>query len=190
MNFCNNCGHKLQIEIPDGDNRERYICEECKTIHYQNPKIVTGCIPIWEEKILLCKRAIEPKYGLWTAPAGFMENGETTYEGAVRETLEEANARVKVGMLYLTVNLPLINQVYMLFLADLLDLNFSAGEESLDVDLFSYEQVPWNSLAFPTITLALKNYFSDRGDGIFRQRMADIQRDSNEESGYKISLLD
>tara|TARA_Y100001935_G_C17158886_1_gene434253 strand:- start:273 stop:851 length:579 start_codon:yes stop_codon:yes gene_type:complete len=190
MKFCNECGYELLLSIPKGDNRERFVCGNCQAVHYQNPKIVTGCLPIWDKKILLCKRAIEPRYGLWTVPAGFMENGETTHAGAVRETFEEANAKVEIGKLYLTVNLPLINQVYMLFLAKLIDLDFSAGEESLEVDLFSYEDIPWSELAFPTVTLALENYFKDLENGIFIQRMADIEKDSKEEGGYKITLLD
>ena len=149
MKFCSQCGAGVRVGIPGGDNRERHICDNCGTIHYHNPKIVAGCIPSWKGKVLLCRRAIEPRHGLWTVPAGFMENGETTYQGAARETLEEANARVDVQGLYLTVNLPRINQVYLLFRARLLDLDFSAGEESLEVALFAPEQVPWKELAFP-----------------------------------------
>jgi ADP-ribose pyrophosphatase YjhB (NUDIX family) len=122
-------------------------------------------------------------------PAGFMENGETTYQGAARETLEEANARVDVQELYLTVNLPRINQVYMLFRAQLLDLDFSAGEESLEVDLFSREQVPWEDLAFPTVAVALQQFFQDRDSGRFVQRMADIERDDCDPLGYRVTLV-
>ena len=190
MKFCSLCGSGVRTGIPEGDNRERHICDNCGTIHYHNPKIVAGCIPVWEDKVLLCRRAIEPRHGLWTVPAGFMENGETTYQGAARETLEEANARVDIQGLYLTVNLPRINQVYMLFRAQLLDLDFSAGEESLEVELFTQEQVPWDALAFPTVALALKQFFKDREKGQFVQRMADIERDSEHPLGYRVTLFE
>ena len=117
MNFCNNCGARVERLIPPGDNLPRFVCARCGTIHYENPKIVVGCIPEWEKGILLCRRAIEPRHGLWTVPAGFMENGETTAQGALRETLEEANARVEMLGLYALFNIPHINQVYMLFRA-------------------------------------------------------------------------
>ena len=187
MKFCSNCGAEVRIGVPAGDNRERHICDQCGTIHYHNPKIVAGCIPTWEDKVLLCKRAIEPRYGRWTVPAGFMENGEATHEGAARETLEEANARVQVQELYFTVNLPHINQVYMLFRAQLQDLDFSAGEESLEVELFSQAQIPWEELAFPTVRVALEHFFADRERGHFPPRMADILRDPQEPLGYRVS---
>lgn len=151
----------MRIEVPNGDNRPRHVCLACGAIHYHNPKIVVGCIPVWENKILLCRRAIEPKYGLWTLPAGFMENGETTAEGAARETLEEAGARVDVLNLYSMISLPDINQVYLVFRAKLLHLDFVAGEESLDAGLFSEAEIPWHQLAFPTIERTLKLYFDD-----------------------------
>ncbi len=186
MKFCSQCGQPVRRGIPEGDNRERHICDACGTIHYHNPKIVAGCIAHWEDRILLCRRAIEPRHGLWTVPAGFMENGETTYEGAVRETLEEANARVAVDGLYLTVNLPHIDQVYMLFRARLLDLDFSPGSESLEVALFRREEIPWERLAFPTVRLALEQYFEDRERGEFPVRMADILRDREQPGGFRV----
>jgi ADP-ribose pyrophosphatase YjhB (NUDIX family) len=186
MNYCSVCGAKVRLGVPDGDNRPRHICDACGTIHYHNPKIVAGCIATWEDKVLLCRRAIEPRHGLWTVPAGFMENGETTYQGAVRETLEEANARVEVQSLYMTVNLPHISQVYMLFRARLLDLDYSPGEESLEVDLFTREQVPWQQLAFPTVALSLQRFFEDRDQNRFPSRMADIVRDPTSERGYRV----
>jgi len=165
------------------------VCITCGEIHYQNPKIVTGCIPVWEDKVLLCKRAIEPRYGLWTVPAGFMENGESTHAGAMRETLEEANARVEIDELYMTVNLPLINQVYMLFKAQLLDLDFSAGEESLDVRLFSEDEIPWDELAFPTVEISLKRFLADRARGEFTPGMVDIVRDAEAPKGYRVTEI-
>lgn len=187
MKFCSHCGAEVRVGVPEGDNRDRHICDCCGTIHYHNPKIVAGCIAHWEDKVLLCRRAIEPRHGLWTVPAGFMENGETTYQGAARETLEEANARVEVQELYFTVNLPKISQVYMLFRARMLDLDFSAGEESLEVGLFTREEIPWGELAFPTVKLALEHYFADRDKGRFRQRMADIERDTDTPLGYTVT---
>ena len=167
MNFCSNCGARVAFRIPDGDTLPRYVCDACGTIHYQNPKMVVGCIPEWDGRILLCKRGIEPRYGLWTLPAGFLENGETAPEGALRETLEEANARVELGQLYTFISLPHISQVYVMFRARLLDLEFGAGTESLEVRLFGEEQIPWDHLAFRTMSLTLEHYFADRGKGAF-----------------------
>lgn len=180
MKYCSQCGAPVRVGVPQGDNRERHICDGCGAIHYHNPKIVAGCIPVWEDQILLCRRAIAPRRGFWTVPAGFMENGETTHAGAARETLEEANARVEVEQLYMTVNLPHINQVYMLFRARLLDLEFSPGEESLEVGLFRQDEIPWQEMAFPTVTLALQRFFEDRAKGHFPARMADIERDPDD----------
>jgi len=176
MKFCSLCGGSVSHNVPENDNRLRHICDDCGTIHYQNPKIVTGSIPIWEDKVLLCKRAIEPRRGFWTLPAGFMENGESTWQGAIRETREEANANIRIQDLYTTINLPHINQVYMLFRAELLDLDFGPGEESLEVELFSESDIPWNQLAFPTVYETLKLYFENRRQGSFPPRMLDIVR--------------
>lgn len=136
--------------------------------------MVVGTIPEWEDKILLCRRAIEPKHGLWTLPAGFMENSETTLQGAMRETWEEANARVEVQSLYSLYNLPHINQVYLMFRAKLLNLDFGPGPESLEVALFREQDIPWDSLAFRTIDATLKAYFADRQRGHFGFHMGDI----------------
>ena len=131
MKFCSACGSaRIELRVPEGDTLPRHVCADCGTIHYQNPKVVIGCLPEWDERILLCKRAIEPRYGLWTLPAGFLENGETLMNGAMRETLEEAHARVELGDLYTVISLPQINQVYMMFRARLLDLGFGPGSES------------------------------------------------------------
>jgi len=162
MNFCSHCGTLVRLEVPAGDNRPRYVCPNCGAIHYQNPKMVVGCIPEWEDKILLCRRAIEPKHGLWTLPAGFMENGETTAEGAARETLEEAGARVEILNLYSMISLPDINQVYLVFRAKLLHLDFVPGEESLEAGLFAESEIPWDQLAFRTIHHTLERYYADR----------------------------
>ena len=174
MNFCSHCGGPVALSVPLGDHLPRYICPACATIHYQNPKMVVGTIPEWEDKILLCRRAIEPKHGLWTLPAGFMENSETTAQGAMRETWEEAYAVVEIQSLYSLYNLPHINQVYLMFRATLLNLDFGPGPESLEVALFREQDIPWDALAFRTIEATLKTYFADRKTGEFRFHMGDI----------------
>ena len=176
MKFCSNCGAPVTHRIPPGDSLPRYVCDACNTIHYQNPRIIVGCLPEWDDRILLCRRAIEPRHGLWTVPAGFMENGETTAQGAVRETLEEANARVEVGPLYALYNIPHINQVYMLFRARLLDSDFSAGAETLEARLFAEDEIPWEQIAFATVRNTLNHYYSDRKIGTFGFHMGTIER--------------
>ena len=177
MKFCSNCGSpRLELRVPEGDTLPRHVCAQCGTIHYQNPKIVVGCLPEWEDRILLCKRAIEPRLGLWTLPAGFLENGETLMNGALRETLEEASARVALGDLYAVISLPQINQVYMMFRARLDDLAFGPGAESLEVRLFDEADVPWESLAFRTIARTLRNFFLDRRLGAFRLHVSALER--------------
>ncbi|EXJ14056.1 NUDIX hydrolase [Imhoffiella purpurea] len=188
MNYCSDCGAPVTLLVPEGDNRERHVCDRCGTIHYQNPKMVVGCIPEWEGKVLLCRRAIQPRLGLWTLPAGFMERGETTRDGAVRETLEEANARVRVGPLYCLFNLPHIDQVYMLFRARLLDLDFHPGEESLEVRLFAEHEIPWDALAFQPIRETLRLFFRDRAAGIREMRSGDIVRDWSGEPSLHITI--
>ena len=175
MKYCSLCGAPIEMKVPQDDNRMRHVCTACGEIHYQNPKLIVGAIPVWEDRILLCKRAIEPRHGLWTLPAGFMENGETTLEAAARETLEEANAQVRIGELYTMFNLPYINQVQMLFRAELLNLDFSPGVESLEVNLFTEQDIPWDALAFRAVRITLQNYFADRKDGTFHFRIADLQ---------------
>ncbi len=188
MNYCSQCGNSVEIRIPEGDNRERHICDSCGTIHYQNPNVVTGCIPEWEGKVLLCRRAIEPRKGYWTLPAGFLENGESTQEGALRETLEEANARVAVGPLYSLFSLPSISQVYMLFRGALLDLDFSPGKESLEVRLFDEAEIPWDELAFQVIVETLRCYFRDQRNGEFRLHSGVIERLPGEQRRYRTTL--
>ncbi len=175
MKFCSNCGAAVALKIPAGDTLPRHICDACGTIHYQNPKMIVGCIAEWESRILLCRRAIEPRRGLWTVPAGFMENGETTAQGAIRETLEEANARVEIGPLYAMYNIPHINQVYILFRARLLDLDFNPGMESLETNLFEEEQIPWSEIAFATVRNTLTHYYSDRKAGEYRFHLGTIE---------------
>jgi ADP-ribose pyrophosphatase YjhB (NUDIX family) len=175
MKFCSNCGAPVSFKVPAGDSLPRHVCDACDTIHYQNPRLVVGCIPEWEDRILLCRRAIEPRYGLWTVPAGYMENGETTLQGAARETLEEANARVEVGPLFAIFNIPHISQVYMLFRARLLDGNFSAGAETLEARLFAEADIPWNEIAFATVRQTLNHYYGDRRRGEFKFHIGTIE---------------
>jgi len=174
MNYCSNCGAPVRLRIPPGDTLPRHVCDNCHLIHYQNPKMVVGCIPRWEDRILLCRRAINPRYGFWTLPAGFMENGETTAEGAMREALEEAHARVAIDELYALFNLPHLNQVYLIFRAQLLDLDIMPGSESLEVDLFAEPDIPWQNLAFATVRESLRLYFDDRRRGQYRLHVGDI----------------
>ncbi|MFL6710605.1 MAG: NUDIX hydrolase [Massilia sp.] len=166
MKFCSECAHPVALAIPEGDNRPRYVCSHCGTIHYQNPKLVVGSLPVWEEdgelKVLLCKRAIEPRYGYWTLPAGFMENEETTSAAAIRETVEEAGANIELGPLFSMLNVAHVHQVHLFYLARLLDLDYAAGIESLDVQMFSEREIPWADLAFPTIRTTLELFFADR----------------------------
>jgi ADP-ribose pyrophosphatase YjhB (NUDIX family) len=189
MNFCSQCGAGVRVSIPPGDDRPRHVCTRCGTVHYQNPKVVVGCIPEWEDKILLCRRAIEPRSGLWTLPAGFMEQGETTLAGAAREALEEANARVAIGPLYSLFNLPHIDQVYLLFRGELLDLDFSPGAESLEVRLFGEAEIPWGELAFPVVRETLGLYFRDRAAGRGGLRMGDIVREAGDLRSYRVTLF-
>jgi len=169
MKYCSDCGSLVEQRIPEGDNRPRYVCPSCHTIHYQNPKIIAGTLPTYEGRVLLCRRAIEPRRGFWTLPAGFMENKETTMQAAIRETWEEAAAQVELNGLYTVINLPHIDQVHMFFLATILDGKFGVGEESLEVDLFTEDQIPWKELAFPTVRDTLTHYFNDIHRGLLVQ---------------------
>ena len=189
MKYCSRCGSQVELAIPEGDDRQRYVCPGCAAIHYQNPKMVTGCIPEWEGKILLCRRAIEPRHGYWTLPAGFMENGEASHEGAAREAMEEANARVGITGLYTLFNLPHIDQVYSLFRAKLMDLDFKPGAESLEVALFSGNEIPWDDLAFQVVRETLKFYFEDQKTDEFIVRSGTIDRSREHPLGYRVTLL-
>ncbi len=188
MNFCKNCGAEVDLVVPSGDDRPRHICPSCGTIHYENPKIVVGCVPVWEDKILLCRRAIEPRYGRWTIPAGYMENGETLAQGAARETLEEAGARVEIRRLYTVFNLTHINQVYLLFRARLLDNNFKPGQESLETVLFKERDIPWDDLAFLTVRETLRLYFKDRLKGEFPLHMGNIPAHGHAKGSLEVVL--
>jgi ADP-ribose pyrophosphatase YjhB (NUDIX family) len=174
MKYCSACGHPVVYRVPPGDTRARYLCEACRTIHYQNPRVVTGCLVTWEDRILLCKRDIDPRRGYWTLPAGFLENGETAEAGAMRETWEEARARVQVEDLYTLFSLPHISQIYMFFRGRLLTPDYGAGEETQAVGLFRENEVPWSELAFPVVRQTLEHYFDDRRSDTFRFRSASL----------------
>ncbi|MEZ5543396.1 MAG: NUDIX hydrolase [Pseudomonadota bacterium] len=176
MIYCSNCGQPLVEKIPDGDSRTRHVCEACNIIHYQNPKIVAGCLPEWNGRLLLCRRAIEPRYGLWTLPAGFMENGESTEQAAARETYEEARARVIDLQLYGVFSIPHISQVYMMFRAGLESEHYSPGVESLEVRLFEEHEIPWEQLAFPVVRRTLERYYSDTRNRHFPVHVENIVR--------------
>jgi ADP-ribose pyrophosphatase YjhB (NUDIX family) len=177
MKFCTHCGGALCLGVPGGDDRPRHICGDCGSVHYQNPKVIAGCIPVWRERILLCQRAIEPRLGYWTLPAGFMELGETLGEAARREAREEANVEVELEPLYVLFSLPHISQVYAFFRARMVEERFSAGEESLEVRLFREDQIPWDQISFATVHRSLKLFFEDRQRGGFPFRMEDLGPD-------------
>ena len=160
MKYCSNCGSSdIGLKIPEGDSFHRFICNNCQRIYYDNPRIIVGCLPIIGEKVMLCKRAIQPQYGLWNLPAGFLENGENAEDGAARETLEETLAKVEIVKLHVVFSLPKVNQVYLHFLAKLNNETFGATKESLEVKLFEKDEIPWDEIAFHSSTYALEKYF-------------------------------
>lgn len=184
MKFCSECAHPVSLRIPEGDNRLRYVCNHCGAIFYDNPKLVLGTIPFLIENnepfVLLCKRAIAPREGFWTLPAGFMENEETITEGALRETEEESGAHIKMGNIYTMLDVPHMHQVHIFYLAHMTDKDFKAGIESLDVALFSEGDIPWYDIAFPTVEYTLRHFFED-----FRRR-----QDANSPMPFHQELID
>jgi len=174
MKFCSNCGAPVARRVPPGDSLPRFVCDQCGDIHYQNPKLVVGTVPEWDGRLLLCRRAIEPRYGYWTLPAGFMENDETAAQAALRETLEETGARVEVAAPFSMLSVPHVNQVHLFYRARLLDLEFRSGVESLEVALFEEGQVPWREIAFRTVGLTLRHWFADRKSGAFGFHAGDV----------------
>jgi ADP-ribose pyrophosphatase YjhB (NUDIX family) len=177
MRFCSQCGSdRVAFEVPAGDSRPRHVCKACQAIHYQNPRVIAGCLVTHEDKVLLCRRAIEPRRGLWTIPAGFLENGETLAEGAARETWEEAAARVELDELYGVFNLTHIHQIYVFYRGRLVNGEYGVGEESLETRLFAEHEIPWEELAFPTVHKTLRYFFEDRRTGQYPVRVRDIPR--------------
>ncbi|MCX7180118.1 MAG: NUDIX hydrolase [Proteobacteria bacterium] len=179
MNYCSHCGSAVSQRIPPGDALLRAVCDACGTIHYQNPKLVVGSLPEWEDKVLLCRRAIEPRLGMWTLPAGFMENYETMAEAATRETVEEACANIELGPIYTVISVPHICQVHAIYRARLLNLDFAPGVETLEVALLAEHEIPWEEIAFRTIALTLRHYYADRKAGQFGFHTAELRPVSN-----------
>jgi ADP-ribose pyrophosphatase YjhB (NUDIX family) len=174
IKHCRACGTEVDYRIPADDNRERAVCPACGTVHYVNPLNVVGTVPVWGDQVLLCRRNIEPRYGLWTLPAGFMELGETTEGGALRETDEEAGARVELEGLFTVLNVVRVGQVHLFYRARLLDTDFHPGPESIEARLFAEGDIPWEELAFRTVRETLRHYFEDRRLGHFGVHTADI----------------
>ena len=174
MKYCSACGGAVEQRIPPGDTLLRAVCGSCGTIHYSNPRLVVGALPEWEDRILLCRRAIEPRHGKWTLPAGFMENRETIAQAALRETDEETGARIELDGLFCVVSVPHISQVHVIFRARLLSLEFSPGEETTEIALFSEAEMPWDQIAFRSIATALRHFFADRAAGRFPLHTDDI----------------
>lgn len=176
MKFCSHCAHTVVFEIPTGDDRPRHLCRACGAIHYVNPRVIVGTLPYLGDRVLLCKRAIEPRYGLWTLPAGFMENGESSEQGALRESWEEARARLHIDDLFSVYDIPHINQVYLIYRGELTDTDFGPGPESLEVELFEEKDIPWDEMAFPVMTQTLQHYFRDRKQDVFQLHRGVIER--------------
>jgi ADP-ribose pyrophosphatase YjhB (NUDIX family) len=174
MNHCSHCGELLSRGVPAGDDRERFICPACGRVHYQNPRMVVGCIPVWRGRVLLCRRAIEPRHGTWTLPAGYLENGESVEEGARRELLEEARSEAMSLRPFGLYDIRHVNQVYLIFIATLASGDFGAGEETLEGRLFDEPTIPWDELAFPVIDMTLKRYFDDARRGEFPFHIGDV----------------
>lgn len=168
------CGTPVEHRIPPDDNRERAVCPACDHIQYVNPLNVVGTLPVWQDQVLLCRRNIEPRKGYWTLPAGFMELGETTEEGAMRETDEEAGAHIELQGLYCLLNVVHAGQVHLFYRARLLDTEFNPGPETIEAQLFRQDEIPWADLAFRTVKLTLEHYFADREKGQFGVHFADI----------------
>ena len=167
INFCSACGAPVALRVPPGDSLPRHICDRCNAIHYSNPKLVVGALPEWENHVLLCRRAIEPRHGKWTLPAGFMENNESVAAAAMRETVEESGAHIELREMYTLISVPHISQVHVIYRARLLDLDFAPGEETLELRLFREEEIPWEEIAFRTISMTLRHYFADLRAGRF-----------------------
>ena len=175
IKHCKQCGTVVVYRLPDdGDTKERAVCASCNTVHYENPLNVVGTVPHWGDKVLLCKRNIEPRWGKWTLPAGFMELGETTAAGAARETDEEAGAQFEMQDLLTLINVPRVGQVHLFYRARLLSDRFSPGTETIEARLFAEDEIPWDEIAFRTVKETLERYFSDRRTGHYTIHQVDI----------------
>ncbi len=175
IRHCRNCGHAVIYRLPDdGDSKERAVCPNCNTVHYENPLNVVGTIPVWGDRVLLCKRNIEPRFGKWTLPAGFMELHETVAEGAARETREEAGAQFELGELFSLVNVARVSQVHLFYRARLLSAQFDPGHETIEARLFAEHEIPWDEMAFRTVSETLRRFFADRRSGVYATHVFDI----------------
>jgi ADP-ribose pyrophosphatase YjhB (NUDIX family) len=175
IKHCRNCGLAVVYRLPDdGDTRQRAICPGCNTVHYENPLSVVGTVPYWGDKVLLCKRNIEPRFGKWTLPAGFLELGETTAEGAARETVEEAGAQIEMQELFTVINVARVGQLHLFYRARLLSDQFEPGAETIEAQLYAEDQIPWDEIAFLTVRQTLEHFFADRRSGIFPIHTLDI----------------
>ena len=174
IQHCRVCGAKAQYVVPEGDNRERAVCTACGEIHYENPLNVVGTVPVWGEQVLLCRRNIEPRHGMWTLPAGFMELGESTADGALRETIEEAGANIEMQGLFSVLNVVRVGQVHLFYRARMLDTSLNPGPESIEARLFREDEIPWDELAFRTVRQTLEHFFADRRAGVFGVHAGDI----------------
>ena len=167
MKYCSSCGQPVEFRIPPGDHQPRHLCDACGTVFYQNPKVIAGCIPEAEDgRVLMCRRAIEPRLGKWTFPAGFLEMGETTAQGAARETLEEAQAQVEVDDLFVVIGIPYVSQIYMVHRGRMVGSHHGATHESLETRLMREDEIPWDEIAFPTVYHSLRHFFADRTKGV------------------------
>lgn len=174
MKFCSECGHSVELRVPPGDHLPRHVCPSCATVHYRNPKVIVGCVPTWEGRVLMCRRNIEPRLGLWTFPAGFLEMGETTGQGAARETREEAQAEVEIGSLLAVMDVPYVSQVYMIYRGRMKSPQHGPTPESSETRLMLEEEIPWDDIAFPTIWHSLRFFFEDRAKGVEEIHALDI----------------
>ncbi len=174
IQHCRVCGERTEYQIPADDNRERAVCTSCGEIHYENPINVVGTVPVWGEQVLLCRRNIEPRYGLWTLPAGFLELGETTDAGAIRETVEEAGANIELQGLFTVLNVVRVGQLHLFYRARMLDTTLNPGPETIEAQLFREHEVPWDQIAFRTVRQTLEHFFEDRRRGVFELHTGEI----------------
>ena len=171
---CKACGGLVRYQVPAADNRDRATCTVCGQVHYENPLNVVGTVPVWGDEVLLCRRNIEPRYGLWTLPAGFLELGESTAQGALRETDEESGAQIELGALFSILNVVRVGQVHFFYLAKMTSPALDPGSETLEARLFREDEVPWDEIAFRTVRETLRFFFEDRRRGQFGMHCADI----------------
>jgi ADP-ribose pyrophosphatase YjhB (NUDIX family) len=176
IKYCPNCGQAITVRIPEGDSLPRAVCDHCGRVHYENPRVVVGCVPEWRGQILLCRRAIQPRRGYWTAPAGFLEIGESLHAAAIRETAEEALAEVELGSLLCVVNVLHAAQVHVMYRARMRSEKHGAGVESLETALFDEGAIPWADVAFLSVRFALERFLLDRREGLERVHFHDIVR--------------